>query len=172
VKNKAYLSLGSNIDKERNLPRAVALLAEAGQLLTVSSAYETEPRGRRDQPSFLNAAVLLITELSAADLKRNILANIEQRLGRQRDPRDKNAPRTIDVDIALWNDFVGEILGRPVPDPDILRFVHVALPLAEIAPAVVHPESGETLAEIARRLQQEGPEARVRPDIMLDPGDG
>ena len=70
----------------------------------------------------------------------------------------------------LWNEMVGEILGRPVPDPDILRYAHVAVPLAEIAPDLCHPVSGEQLADIAHRLATEAsrPPARRR-DIRLLP---
>jgi 2-amino-4-hydroxy-6-hydroxymethyldihydropteridine diphosphokinase len=169
VKNRAYLSLGSNIQKERNLPRAVALLRAAGRLLAISHAYESEPVGRGDQPTFLNAAVLLETRLSGSELKQTIIADIEEQLGRVRDPLDKNAPRTIDVDVALWNEEVGEILGRPVPDPDILNFAHVAVPLAEIAPDLVHPRCGLTLAAIAQRLLARQPSLRIRADIILQP---
>lgn len=166
--NHAYLVLGSNIDKERNLPRAVSLLARAGHLLAVSRAYETAPRLRADQPHFLNAAVLLATEVSAMSFKRDVIAGIEDELGRKRHPGDKNAPRTIDIDIVLWNDHVGRILGRPVPDPDLLRFAHVAVPLAEIAPDLLHPVTGERLDGIAGRLQEAALAVLPRPDIQLD----
>jgi 2-amino-4-hydroxy-6-hydroxymethyldihydropteridine diphosphokinase len=168
--NRAYLILGSNIDPVRNLTRAVAILAEAGRVRAVSSVYETAPVGRTDQASFLNAAVLLETRRGAAALKGEVIRRLEERLGRLRDPADRNAPRTIDVDIVLWNEMVGEILGRPVPDPDILRYAHVAVPLAEIAPDLSHPISGERLAEIARSLTAKAsrPPARRR-DIRLLP---
>jgi 2-amino-4-hydroxy-6-hydroxymethyldihydropteridine diphosphokinase len=170
--NRAYLVLGSNIDPARNLPRAVALLAKAGHIRAASSVYETAPVGRSDQAPFLNAAVLLETRLTPAVLKGDIILRLEERLGRVRDPADRNAPRTIDVDIVLWNDLVGEILGRPVPDPDILRHAHVAVPLAEIAPDLIHPANSERLADIAHRLAAAAspPPAR-RPDVRLLPGE-
>jgi 2-amino-4-hydroxy-6-hydroxymethyldihydropteridine diphosphokinase len=137
--------------------------------LSVSRAYETEPVGCTDQATFLNAAVLLETSLTPEDLKLKAIDRIEAELGRVRDPLDKNAPRTIDIDISLWNNAVIEVSGRPVPDPDILRFAHVAVPLAEIAPDYVHPVSGETLAQIARRLLADSNAPRPRLDLSLGP---
>lgn len=174
--NRAYLALGSNIDPRRNLTRAVALLAAAGRVRSVSRVWETAPVGRTDQPPFLNAAVLLETELAPEALKEGVIADLEARLGRVRDPADRNAPRTIDVDIVLWNDRVGEILGRPVPDPDLLRHAHVAVPVAELDPELPHPVSGEPLAAIARRLAAAAQPAPVpRPDVRFlpaEPGEG
>jgi 2-amino-4-hydroxy-6-hydroxymethyldihydropteridine diphosphokinase len=167
VKNRAYLSLGSNIEPEFNLPRAVVLLRGAGRLLAASSVYQTEPVGRRDQPAFLNAAILLLTDLTAAALKRDVIDPIENELGRVRDPLDKDAPRTIDIDISLWNDEVTSAPHRPIPDPGVVRFAHVAVPLAEIAPDYVHPVAGKTLAAIARGLVAGSPPAQLRQDVCL-----
>jgi 2-amino-4-hydroxy-6-hydroxymethyldihydropteridine diphosphokinase len=168
--NRAYLLLGSNIDAAHNLPRAVAILAEAGHVRAVSSVYETAPVGRADQASFLNAAILLETRLGPVELKGAVIRRLEERLGRVRDPADRNAPRTIDVDILLWNEMVGEILGRVVPDPDILRYAHVAVPLAEIAPDLIHPVMGERLADIARGLWTGDPRPPIRRgDVRLLP---
>lgn len=149
--NVAYLSLGSNIAPKQNLPAAVALLAEVGRLIAVSHAYETPPVGNPSDPPFLNAAVALETPLSAEALKEDVLRPLEDRLGRRRTD-DPNAPRTIDVDISLFNDQVLQVGKRRIPDPEILRYPHIAVPLADVAPAYRHPETGETLAEIARRV--------------------
>ncbi len=149
--NRAYLSLGSNIDKERNMQACIRLLAQHGRLLAVSAAYETAPIGNVDDPVFLNAAVVLETPLAAADLKARVLRPLEERLGRQRS-NDPNAPRPIDVDISLFNDAVFDLGKRHIPDPEILLYPHIVVPLAEIAPDYRHPETGETLAEIAQRV--------------------
>ncbi len=79
---------------------------------------------------------------------------IEGKLGRVRDPNNKNAPRTIDLDISLWNDEVFDYGEKPwhIPDPDIVRFAHVVVPLAELAPDYVHPVEKVTLAQIAARF--------------------
>ncbi len=147
----AYLSLGSNVDKVRNITRAVELLAEVMAVKAVSSVYETAPVGNPNQESFLNAAVIVETDCSPAALKREVLSVIEERLARQR-TADKNAPRTIDLDIVLYDDRVLQVDGRVIPDPELLTRSHLAVPLAEIAPDYVHPGTGKTLREIAEAL--------------------
>ena len=146
-----YVSLGSNIEPEKNLAEAIRLLRQRCTVLAVSSAYRTPPQGFSEQADFLNMAVKLTTTLTPADFKREVLGDIERQLGRQRDPNNKNAPRTIDLDISLWNDLAFAYGDKPwrVPDPDITRFAHVAIPLAEIAPDYLHPVNGRTLAAIA-----------------------
>ncbi len=62
---------------------------------------------------------------------------------------DKFAPRPIDLDIAFYGDRVLEVAGKVIPDPDVLRFAHVAAPLADVAGDWIHPQTGQTLAEIA-----------------------
>jgi 2-amino-4-hydroxy-6-hydroxymethyldihydropteridine diphosphokinase len=153
--SQVFVSLGSNIDPERNLPEAVRRLALRCPLLAVSPVYETEPVGKTDQPNFLNAAVLIETDLSPSELKSQVLQAIERELGRVR-TGDKNAPRTIDLDISLFNDEVLESGHRRIPDPEILQFQHIARPLADLAPHYSHPETGQTLLEIAESLPQAG----------------
>ena len=86
---------------------------------------------------------------------------IESDLGRVRDPNNENAPRTIDIDILLWNTEVLEYGEQPwiIPDPDITQYAHVAVPLADLAPDTVHPIGDKTLAEIAKSLDKQGIEA-------------
>ena len=117
----------------------------------LSSAYITPPQGFADQDDFWNAAVKVTTDLSTITLKHEVLDVIERKLKRVRDPNNKNAPRTIDLDISLWNDEVFDYGEKPwhIPDPDILRFAHVVIPLAEIAPNYVHPLEKIPLAQIA-----------------------
>ncbi len=168
MRNRVYLSLGSNISKEHNLPLAVAMLAETGRLFAVSAAYETAAVGGEDYPGFLNAAVALDTDLGPGEFKAQVIGPIEAQLGRVRDPEDRNAPRTIDIDIVLWNDEVLDGNGVVVPDPDLLRLAHLAVPLAEIAPDLVHPLSGEKLTTIAGRLVAAGQIVTARGDVVLD----
>lgn len=173
---RVVLTLGSNIDKEHNLPAAVTLLAGRENVLAVSPVYETKPTGLLDQPNFFNAAILIETDQPPASLKDGLLSDIETILRRVRQA-DKNAPRTIDLDIALYADAVLDYTprdGRPrhIPDRDLLRFAHCALPVADLLPAARHPETGERLAEIAKRLQRESridgqPAIWPRPDINL-----
>lgn len=149
--NNVYLLLGSNIDRERNLPEAVRLLAESVELVAVSPVYETAPVGLTEQPAFFNAAAHIRTPLSPPQIKQAIIHPIEQTLKRVRQA-DKNAPRTIDLDIILFNNAVLDYNHHHIPDPDLLRFAHVAVPLANLAPTLRHPETDEPLMDIAQRL--------------------
>lgn len=159
----AYLSLGSNVDRERMLPEAVRRLASHGRIVAVSSIYETAAIGNPGDPSYFNAAVILETQLAPAELKRQVLQPLEEVLGRQRTP-DPNSPRTIDVDVSLFDDQILTLGKRRIPDPEILLYPHIAVPLADVAPGLRHPETGETLAEIAARLSAESFQRLVRRD--------
>jgi 2-amino-4-hydroxy-6-hydroxymethyldihydropteridine diphosphokinase len=159
----AYLLLGSNVDKQLNMAAAVRLLAQTLSITAVSSVYETAPASSTNQETFFNAALVADTPLSAVELKSR-LAAIERHLGRRR-TADKNAPRTIDLDIVLFDNTVGEAAGRPIPDPDLLTHPHVAIPLAEVAPDYVHPVTRHTLKSIAETLDARG--VRVRNDVDL-----
>lgn len=157
--NQVVIALGSNIEKERNLPRAIALLREMCEVTAVSPIYETEPVGLLNQPNFWNTAVLIQTELTASQIKQQLIGRIETQLKRVRQA-DKNAPRTIDVDIVLFNDAVfdydgGDGRSRPIPDPDLQKFPHVAVPVADLLPDFPHPETGELLGQLAKRLLDE-----------------
>jgi 2-amino-4-hydroxy-6-hydroxymethyldihydropteridine diphosphokinase len=156
--NRAYLSLGSNIEPEQNLPAAVRELAAFGRIVAVSSVWESAPFGsanaadraeRIHGDNFLNAAVLMETDLSPSAVYRQAIAGIEQRLGRVRDPQNKNAPRTIDIDLSLFNRDVLVVAGHNIPDPEIVQRAFVAIPLAELDPDYIHPLENRTLADIA-----------------------
>ncbi len=174
--NRAYLSLGSNIEPERNLPAAVRELAAFGRIVAVSSVWESPPFGTPAATgsttpgtgqNFLNAAVLLETERLPSELYEQAISSIEKRLGRVRDPHDKNAPRTIDIDLSLFNRDVLEFAGHRVPDPEILERPFVAVPLAEVDPDYVHPTEGQRLADIAARWTSH-PSLHRRTDVKLD----
>jgi 2-amino-4-hydroxy-6-hydroxymethyldihydropteridine diphosphokinase/dihydroneopterin aldolase/2-amino-4-hydroxy-6-hydroxymethyldihydropteridine diphosphokinase len=178
--NRVFVSLGSNINKETNLHTAVKLLQEKSRLLAVSSVYETAPietaaEGspvQKDGLLFWNAAVLMETILDPTGFRRDVLDQVERQLNRQR-TADRDAPRTIDADLTLFNEEVFELdPGHLIPDPDLLKFAHVAVPVAELAPNLNHPESGEALGQIAERLLREAaadnrPLPLRRPDIVL-----
>jgi 2-amino-4-hydroxy-6-hydroxymethyldihydropteridine diphosphokinase len=174
--HRVAVILGSNIDKERNLPAAVRLLGESARVAGVSTVYETMAVGEHAQPSYFNAVVLLETELSPAELKDGLLADVERQLGRRR-TADKFAPRTIDLDIVLYDDEAFDYVpadGRPrhIPDPDLLRYAHSAVPIAELLPGVTHPATGETFQTIAARIVGQlatsgGDPIHPRPDFDL-----
>ena len=164
--NLAYLSLGSNIEPEHNLPEAVAQLARFGRIKAVSSVWQSAAVGFTDQPDFLNAAILLETELSARSLRQQAIARIENSLGRVR-AENKNGPRPIDIDIMLFNHDVVSIGSRRIPDQELLERSFVAIPMAEIAPDYVHPDVKKTLAEIALQFNPATEAIIRRDDIEL-----
>jgi len=144
------VAVGSNIDRELNLPLAFARLRRRPgiRLIAVSPNYESAAVGAlTPQPAYYNAAVLIETDFAPADLKAALL-DIEQSLGRVR-TADKFAPRPIDLDIALYGSAIFDLGGRHIPDPDIARYPHLAVPLADLAPDWVHPEIGLSLRQIA-----------------------
>ncbi len=169
------ITLGSNIAPRQNLPRALALLRAAPhlQLHAVSRVWQTAPLDANGAPipgqaPFLNAAAWLWCEPQTwppLALKFELLRPIEARLGRVRGA-DKFAPRPIDLDIALYADVVVQTPRLVLPDPDILRRAHVALPLADVAPDWPHPLSGEPLRLIAARFA-DAPDVRVCADCVL-----
>jgi 2-amino-4-hydroxy-6-hydroxymethyldihydropteridine diphosphokinase len=154
VSHRVYLTLGSDVNAEWNLPAGLARLLPHG-VEAISGVFETAAVGTSDHRLFLNAAALVVTDLAPEEFKRAVCRRIEDELGRIRNPSDRFAPRTIDLDIALWDDAVRDVLGSAVPDPDILRHLHVAWPLADLAPELVHPLDGRTLAAIAAALAAE-----------------
>jgi len=146
---RALIALGSNIDPERNLPAAVARLAAHPdiEVAAASGVYESPPLGRPGDPCFHNAAVEVETSLAPAVLRAE-LRRLEAEMGRVRGD-DRYAPRPIDLDLAVYEGFAGEVDGSPVPDPEILERAFLALPLAEIAPDWHDPALGRSLGEIA-----------------------
>jgi 2-amino-4-hydroxy-6-hydroxymethyldihydropteridine diphosphokinase len=135
----------------------------------VSRVYECEPVDAPGTPDFLNAAVLVRTRLPPDRLKHRVLRPLETRLGRVR-TEDSHAPRTIDIDIAVFGELRIDDpeTGLSVPDPAIARLAHLAFPLRDIAPLLVVPGVGLTLAELARRLEP-GCGIRLREDLDLLP---
>lgn len=137
--NEVYLLLGSNLgDRELNLKQALELLSvKVGEIIKLSSVYETEPWGTDVPLPYLNSVVKMETMLDAFNLLNETL-EIEKVLGRQRGI-EKNMPRTADIDILLFNHEVikSDLLIIPHKRMQVRRFVLV--PLAEIAPDYVHP---------------------------------
>lgn len=159
-----FILLGSNIEPELNLREAVRLLGEKLPIKRVSRVYQTAPidaegKVNPHQSNFLNAAVLVESNLTVLELKQSILLQIERRLGRKR-TADKFTPRPIDLDIVLYGDHVlGLVIEHAdgqtemvIPARDTLTYAYIALPLADLAPDFVHPLTGETLGQIAARF--------------------
>jgi 2-amino-4-hydroxy-6-hydroxymethyldihydropteridine diphosphokinase len=154
----AFISLGSNIEPEKNLLFGTRRLGELGRLIAVSTVYQNPAIGPTPQPDFLNAAALIETD-HLAEIIRLHLRGIEADSGRVRTD-DKYAPRTLDLDLCLLGTQITRCPEPSLPDPDLHTRAHLAVPLAELAPSFLHPITGETLQIIADRL---------RPDASLVP---
>ena len=144
---KVYLSLGSNLgNRAGNIRRAIEELgAHDIRVTRLSSLYETEPLEVRDQPWFLNCAILVETELSSRQLLA-VLLEIERGMGRERTlPK---GPRTIDMDILLYGETAVNEPGLEIPHPRMAERKFVLIPLAEIAAEENHPTAMMTIAEM------------------------
>lgn len=148
---EVYLGVGSNIDPEQNIPAALRALSRAAKITGVSSFYRTKPLGAPGDPAFYNGVVRIETHLEPDVLRREVLRAIEDRLGRVR-TADPNSPRTIDLDIIIYGDRVSSEDGIELPAPDIRNRAFVAVPLLELAPALVMPDSGTPLEEIVGHM--------------------
>lgn len=150
MRHLVYLSLGSNVgDRESHLRDAIARLEERGRVISLSSFYETEPVDFTDQAWFLNCAVALETADDPEQLITELL-RIEQQMGRRR--TQKKGPRVIDIDILLFDNTIIDSSELTVPHPAMHERRFVLEPLAEIAPATVHPVLKKTVRQLLAAL--------------------
>ena len=148
----AYLGLGSNMGKRQdNLDKALDLLSQRLQVSQVSSMYDTEPVGNINQPRFLNLVCQVYTRLAPMELLA-LAKGIELKLGRA--PGKHNAPRPIDIDILFYGDQVIETPELVIPHPRLAERAFVLIPLAEIAPDLVHPVSGKAIRELLQGITE------------------
>ena len=144
----AYVALGSNLgDKEANLRKALELLEERGvEIVKTSTFISTEPYGVTDQPQFLNGVCEVRTSLVPLALLHTLL-EIEQEMGRVR--LRHWGERNIDLDLLLYEDVVLDTGELKLPHPDMQNRDFVLLPLAEIAPKLVHPILQKSIEELS-----------------------
>ncbi len=157
-RHTAYLGIGSNLgDRKKYLDQAVEQLGKDPYIRVVkcSSYIETEPYGPVEQPDFLNGAVELETLYSPQELL-SVLHDIEQEAGRKRIVHW--GPRTLDLDILLYDNDVIREEGLNIPHVEMERRTFVLEPLAEIAPYVVHPIRQKTVSQLLEELKSEDPE--------------
>ena len=153
--HEVYLNIGSNIDPERHLQQAIRLLREHGRVEAISNAWQSHAFGSNG-PDFLNACVLFLTPLQADELKEQVIRPIEAKLGRVRG-EDKFAPRTIDIDIILFDE---EPFGW-----EFWSNAFVVVPLAELLPDFHHPLNYEKLVRVAKHMRRQT-WIEARPDVL------
>jgi len=139
----ATILLGSNINPEKNINKAIQRLMQECKWLKSSQIWETEAI-ESDGPDFLNMAIVIETPLSENELKYKVLRKIEKELGRVR-IENKNAPRTIDVDIIIFDD--------QVIDQDLWTRSFIASPISDLYPDLQQPSNKKTLLQVAKKLQ-------------------
>lgn len=163
---QVFLGVGSNIDPRRNLLKALEALVRRVRVTGLSSVYRTAPIDRSEQPAFLNCVWRIETAVSAFGLKFDLLMAIEEELGRVR-TADRYAARTIDLDILLYGEAVIDQPDLRVPDPDIRVRPFIAVPLLELAPELVLPDTGERLSLLVQGMDSSGltPVAEVTSEL-------
>ena len=145
--NIAYLLTGSNMgDRVEQLRKAVDWLRSDGMDVSrLSPLYETAAWGREDQPPFVNQALEVKTTLGPRQLLRHVL-RIEKKMGRVRE--EKYGPRVIDIDILLFNKEIHRYPLLQLPHPELPNRRFALTPLADLAPAMIHPVTQQSIAEM------------------------
>lgn len=147
---EVYLGLGTNMgDRQANLEQALGLLGERLRIDRVSSIYETEPVGYENQPPFLNAVCRGQTDIGPLQLL-SLVKGIEATMGRV--PNFTDGPRLIDIDIIIFDKLVMVDPELTIPHPRMAERAFVLVPLAEIAPDLVHPFSGESIEDMIAKV--------------------
>ncbi len=142
---QVFLGLGSNLEREKNIRAGLLALKDVFGDLTLSQVYESESVGFKGS-NFYNLVVSLQTDLTIAELS-NTLKKIEDKNGRVR-TGPKYSPRTLDIDILTYGDFVGVEAGVDLPRAEIIENAFVLLPLSELAPHELHPTLQKTYADL------------------------
>ncbi|VBB46773.1 2-amino-4-hydroxy-6-hydroxymethyldihydropteridinepyrophosphokinase [uncultured Paludibacter sp.] len=150
----AYLGIGTNLgDREANLNKAMILLREyVGDIYNISSFYTFKPWGFVSENDFSNAAVLVNTELNPSQLL-DALKKIEKEMGRISTTTEIYEDRIIDIDILLYESRIINEQNLIIPHPNMEKREFVLVPLAEIAPDLVHPVTHKTILQMKNELK-------------------
>ncbi len=154
---RAFIAIGSNIEPERNVREGLRRLSQRLRIRAVSTFYRSLPLGRPEQQPFVNGVVEVETDVPPRQLKYGVLRAVESEMGRIR-TADKYAPRTLDLDILLYDARMICSPDLTLPDPEIVSRPFLAVPLAELAPEAVLPGDGRSLRAIAGRFAEHGME--------------
>jgi 2-amino-4-hydroxy-6-hydroxymethyldihydropteridine diphosphokinase len=152
---EVVIEIGSNIEPELNILQSLQILKSFLKIKKISNIYETKAVGSDGKidpniPNFLNLAILTETNLKPYNLKYDVLRKIEKEMGRKRD-QYKFKPRVIDFDLVFYGK---EIIKSnkdniEIPDPDAIKYPHIAIPLNDLIPAFIHPVLKKSINEIA-----------------------
>lgn len=147
-----FLGLGSNLgDKSLNLNRAIQLIGiEVGEVLNVSSFYQSFPSGFDSENLFLNAVILISTELTPLDLLSET-QRIEKKIGRKEKTKNEYNDREIDIDILMYDNQIINLPRLTIPHKYLHKRDFVLMPLSEIAPDLVHPVLNKTIKELSEK---------------------
>ncbi len=155
---QCYVSVGSNIDKEKNIAAGLNSLHETFGELTVSPTYETAAIGFEGD-DFYNLVVGFESNLAAHDIAKK-LRDLEFAHGRLPNSQ-KFSPRYLDLDLLLYGEAIIDDGKLKLPRPDIERYVFVLQPLTDLAPDLIHPVHKKTYREMLESLLMHSPEQKI-----------
>jgi 2-amino-4-hydroxy-6-hydroxymethyldihydropteridine diphosphokinase len=148
--NRVYIGLGTNLgDRLKNLDKAISYLTSIAIVQKMSKVYETEPWGLKEQPFFLNQVIKCVTSFEPIPLLKQ-LKTIEKKM--RRVATIHYGPRIIDLDILFYNNIILETPELTIPHPMMAERAFVLIPLAEIAPNLIHPKLHKTITELMKDI--------------------
>lgn len=157
--DNVFIAIGSNINPRDNIQKAIIELKKFVKITAISNFYKSKSLGNPNQPDFLNGVIKIQTDYKPRDLKFEVLRKTEEKLGRVR-TNDKNASRTIDLDLILYGDLIINEPDLHLPDPAIRKYPFIAIPLLELVPDLFLPDTNDSLID--------EPVIKMKKDIHLE----